>query len=59
VGSGSKNAVDILLKNKAKVNSKDNNGRTLLLWAIRSRSKNAVNTLLKKKAKVNFKDNNG
>jgi ankyrin repeat protein len=55
---GHKDVVDVLLANKADVNAKDNDGRTLLHW-MAAGSKNMVELLLTNNANVNARANDG
>lgn len=56
---GHADAAEVLLKNRADVNAKDNKGRTALMMAIRSDHADVAEVLLKNEADVNAKDNDG
>lgn len=51
--------MEVLLKKKVNINSKDVNGRTAMMHARIAGSVPCVKLLLKNKAKTNIKDNEG
>jgi len=58
--NGHKETVDILIKNKADVNAKNNNGNTALMYAcVGSKKVKIVEMLIAAGIDVNAKDNSG
>ncbi|UID81780.1 ankyrin repeat domain-containing protein [Wolbachia endosymbiont of Drosophila innubila] len=51
--------VGALIKGKAEINAKDNQGMAPLHWAVKVGHINVVNGLIKGKAEINAKDNQG